>query len=96
MLTKMVRMAIEQQQLDMRQKPNQVLNRKIVFLSSWFIEIRLPESATSLIFFPSVFAIKPITEKMTKPLIKQVPSLNAVRINVSLDKHKNFFRISFR
>ncbi len=52
-----------------------------------FISVQLPESATSLTFRPSVFAINPITEKMTKPLIKQVPSLNAAKISVSLENN---------
>lgn len=86
----MVQMAVEQQQLDRQQRLNQVLEEKenpmeCFRLSTWR-EFHLPESATSLTFFPSVFAIKPMTEKITKPLIKQVPSLNAVRINVSLDR----------
>ncbi len=79
----MVQMVVEQRQLDTLQMPNQVLKNDI-FLSSLFIEFHLPESATSLTFFPSVLAINPITEKMTKPLIKQVPSLNAAKISVSL------------
>ncbi len=82
----MVQMVVEQRQLDMLQMPNQVLQKKkIFFLSNFFIEFHLPESATSLIFFPSVLAINPITEKMTKPLIKQVPSLNAAKMSVSLN-----------
>ena len=43
-----------------------------------------PESATSLIDLLVAFAIKPKTEKITKPDRRHVPSLNAANINVSL------------
>lgn len=43
-----------------------------------------PDAATSSIFFPDIFAIKPSTENITNPESKQVPSLNTANINVSL------------
>lgn len=43
-----------------------------------------PESATSSMDLFVTFAIKPNTEKMTKPDNKQVPSLKHANINVSL------------
>lgn len=86
MLTKMVKMVIEQLLLGKQQMLNQALKtkQKNTIISNYIL-IKLPESATSLTFRPSVFAINPITEKMTKPLIKQVASLNAAKISVSLE-----------
>lgn len=72
-------------------KPGPIERKKKLHRAYLFKTYSVPESATSLIFFPSVFAINPITEKMTKPLIKQVPSLNAANINVSLDRTDKFF-----
>jgi hypothetical protein len=80
----MVKTVIEPLQPDTQQMPNQVL-KKHQFSSNKLILFQLPESATSLIFRPSVLAINPITEKMTKPLIKHVPSLKAAKISVSLE-----------
>lgn len=86
----MVKMEVELQQQDKQQRLDQVLENVPIrifsndFFFLWFIII-VPESATSLIFFPSVFAINPITENITNPLIKQVASLKAANINVSLD-----------
>jgi hypothetical protein len=82
----MVKTVIEQLQPDTQQMPNQVLQKKS-FAPKKFICFYSPESATSLTFRPSVLAINPITEKMTNPLIRQVPSLNAAKISVSLKYH---------
>lgn len=91
----MVRRVIEQLLRDTQQMLNRVLQERATFVCYWWTTFLFwsPESATSLIFFPSVFAIKPITENMTKPLIKQVPSLKAAKISVSLKKKISFYSI---
>jgi len=80
----MEKMEVEQQQPDRQQKPSQVLENFIPSVSILAMTFFLPESATSAILRPSVLAMNPITEKITKPLIKQVASLNAAKMRVSL------------